>query len=110
MATRQAQQALVPGRLVLVSDPVTGMPGPSVVLGEPQGYTAPSRTVSATGAVTRSSVAIMLPSLVVRAHGRHSHAVETRSSLGRWRGGRCRHDSPAFRHRDHADCRSRTAL
>ena len=51
MATRQAQQALVPGRLVLVSDPVTGMSALSVVLGEPQGYTAPSRTASATGAV-----------------------------------------------------------
>ena len=51
MATRQAQQALVPGRLVLVSDPVTGMSALSIVLGEPQGYTAPSRTASATGAV-----------------------------------------------------------
>ncbi len=51
MATRQAQQVLMPGRLVLVSDSVTGMSSLSLVLGEPQGYTAPSRTASATGAV-----------------------------------------------------------
>ena len=55
MATRQAQQALVPGRLVLVSDPVTGLSALSAVLGEPQGYTAPSRAASATGAAMRST-------------------------------------------------------
>ena len=49
MATRQAQQALVPGRLVLLSDPATGLSELSVVLGEPQGYSSPSRTASATG-------------------------------------------------------------
>jgi len=59
MATRQAQQALVPGRLVLVSDPVTGMSALSVVLGEPQGYTAPFRTASATGDIISLCGAIM---------------------------------------------------
>ena len=64
MGTRQAQQALVPGRLVLVSDPVTGLSALSVVLGEPQGYTAPSRTVSAAGAMKRFSLAAIWTNFV----------------------------------------------
>ena len=35
MATRPAQQALVPGRAVLVSNPVNGMSELGVILGEP---------------------------------------------------------------------------